>query len=637
MIKHKKLIALTMAAAVSFSMLPAVTSTGSYATDGNTGASNWTPAPAPAPAPAPKPAPAPAPKPAAPAPSTSAPVTSAPANGTSILRLLVEGSFGEDVKLLQTLLNKFSFNLSVDGFFGKLTAAAVRTFQGANGLAADGIVGPKTLAKLAPVTSGAATSEEKTVGPAVDTVATASIVDNNADFEKAIGKDGFWLAATLKDLTFTTPLVLDGNFVNDDGKEARKIALYTQDADHNVIDNFTLKAPKLTIQSPSGRIQNGAFVGDLYVNAAKFEIRNTKITGNVYVSEAGFKMTNAKIEGNVHFTTQAAKDGAIIDAKSTVSGEMILVQPDVVTTASLVDNADAMIAGLKSDGKWIVAALRDIKTDKEVVINGTFTDGKKDAEGNDIIRRKLAFYSQDEKRNITRVFTLTAPKVWVNSPNTVFQGGIFNGDVYVNAKGFNLVKQTVNGNIYFMTQEAKDTFKTDAVSKVNGEKVLIQVDAVTNASLVDNVADLEKGISTEGTWILSISRDLAVNKALVMDGEFENTKTPPAVARKLALYSQDADHKITRNFTLMAQRITVKSPNARIQGGIFDGNVYVEGTNFQLVNTTVDGNVYVSTPNFKMTNSKIVGNLVFMNAEAAVGFTMDEKSAVTGTTSTIGQ
>lgn len=548
--------------------------------------------------------------------------------------MLMEGSVGEDVKLLQNMLNNISYKLSVDGIFGKLTAAAVREFQGVNGLAADGIVGPKTLGKLAPA---APVEGEKTVGPAVDTIATASIVDNNADFEKAIGKEGFWLAAALKDLTFEAPIVLDGNFVNDDGKEARKIALYTQDENRNVIDNFTLTAPKLTIQSPSGRLQNGSFVGDLYVNAAKFEIRGTKVVGNVYVSEAGFKLTDAKIEGSVFYTTQAAKDGATIDTKSTVSGEIVLMQPDVVTTASLVNNADALMAGLKAEGNWIVSAVRDITTDKEIVINGTFTDGKKDAEGNDVIRRKLAFYSQDEKRTITRVFTLTAPKVWVNSPNTVFQGGIFNGDVYVNAKGFNLAKQTVNGNIYFMTQEAKDTFKTDAVSKVNGEKVLIQVDAVTNASLVDNVADLEKGIGSEGTWILSLSRDLAVNKALVMDGDFENTKTPPAVARKLALYSQDADHNITRNFTLMAQRITVKSPNARIQGGIFDGNVYAEGENFQLVKTTVVGNVYVSTPNFKMTASKIDGNLVFMNAEAAASFTKDEASSITGSTSTAAQ
>lgn len=563
-------------------------------------------------------------------------VTTAPASGTGILRLLVQGSFGEDVKLLQTILNNIAYQLKVDGIFGKLTAAAVRDFQGKNGLVADGMVGPKTLAKLMPSAPASAT-EEKKVGPAVDTVATASIVDNHADFEKAITKDGFWLIATLKDLAFTTPLVLDGNFVNDNGAEARKIALYTQDANRNVVDSFTLKAPKLTIQSPSTRLQNGTFEGDLYANAAKFEIRGTKVVGNVYVSEAGFKLTNAKIEGNVYYTTQAAKDGAVIDAKSTVSGEIVLMQPDVVTTASLVNNADALIAGLKADGKWIVSAVRDIKTDKEIVINGTFTDGKKDAAGNDIIRRKLAFYSQDDKRNITRVFTLTAPKIWVNSPNTVFQGGIFNGDVYVNTKGFNLAKQTINGNVYFMTQEAKDTFKTDAFSKINGQKILIQVDAVTNASLVDNAADLEKGIGTEGKWIVSISRDLIVNKALVMDGEFKNTKTPPAVARKLSLYSQDENKVTTRNFTLMVQRLTVKSPNARVQGGILDGNLYVEGKDFLLINTTVDGNVYVSTPNFTMTNAKIVGNLIFMNEEAAKTFKKDAKSSVTGSTSTVAQ
>ena len=81
-----------------------------------------------------------------------------------------------------------------------------------------------------------------------------------------------------------------------------------------------------------------------------------------------------------------------------------------------------------------------------------------------------------------------------------------------------------------------------------------------------------------------------------------------------------------------------RSGRLRQQGGIFDGNVYaVEGDNFQLVNTTVDGNVYITTKNFKMTNSKIVGNLVFMNADAAASFTKDEKSTITGSTSTVGQ
>ena len=59
------------------------------------------------------------------------------------------GSRGESVKTLQERLNAKGFNAgSVDGIFGKNTRAAVMAFQKANGLAADGIVGKLTWAKL---------------------------------------------------------------------------------------------------------------------------------------------------------------------------------------------------------------------------------------------------------------------------------------------------------------------------------------------------------------------------------------------------------------------------------------------------------------------------------------------------------
>lgn len=74
-----------------------------------------------------------------------APVTVAP---PTILR---RGSKGEQVKTLQRLLG-FKGD-DVDGSFGKQTLAAVVAFQRANGLVADGEVGPLTWAKLAAKTS----------------------------------------------------------------------------------------------------------------------------------------------------------------------------------------------------------------------------------------------------------------------------------------------------------------------------------------------------------------------------------------------------------------------------------------------------------------------------------------------------
>lgn len=58
------------------------------------------------------------------------------------------GATGQDVKDLQFLLNKAGARLTVDGVFGTNTNKEVKNFQTAKGLAIDGIVGPKTWAKL---------------------------------------------------------------------------------------------------------------------------------------------------------------------------------------------------------------------------------------------------------------------------------------------------------------------------------------------------------------------------------------------------------------------------------------------------------------------------------------------------------
>ncbi len=59
------------------------------------------------------------------------------------------GSRGDNVRTIQTKLKRWGYyNGSVDGVYGKKTAAAVRLFQQKNGLTADGVCGEKTLAAL---------------------------------------------------------------------------------------------------------------------------------------------------------------------------------------------------------------------------------------------------------------------------------------------------------------------------------------------------------------------------------------------------------------------------------------------------------------------------------------------------------
>lgn len=83
---------------------------------------------------------------------------------------LKRGSTGSEVRELQTLLNNNGANLSVDGKFGPKTLAAVTSYQKANGLTVDGIVGKNTWGALRGTTS----SQTTTTPAATETPSTAT-------------------------------------------------------------------------------------------------------------------------------------------------------------------------------------------------------------------------------------------------------------------------------------------------------------------------------------------------------------------------------------------------------------------------------------------------------------------------------
>ncbi|MEK7133545.1 MAG: fibronectin type III domain-containing protein [Patescibacteria group bacterium] len=73
------------------------------------------------------------------------------ANVVALIRTLRQGTSGEDVKILQALLAadpSIYPEGMVSGFFGRLTAQAVKRFQKKHGFEQVGDVGPKTLKKL---------------------------------------------------------------------------------------------------------------------------------------------------------------------------------------------------------------------------------------------------------------------------------------------------------------------------------------------------------------------------------------------------------------------------------------------------------------------------------------------------------
>ncbi|MCC5894655.1 MAG: polymer-forming cytoskeletal protein [Alkalibacterium sp.] len=158
----------------------------------------------------------------------------------------------------------------------------------------------------------------------------------------------------------------------------------------------------------------------------------------------------------------AAEDMEIVDeGEETEEAE----GEDVVTAASITDNADEVVASLSTEGNWITAITADVAIDEDVTVAGTFHN--QDDEDQDEYR-KLALYAQDDDRNVTDEYTLSVGTMTVESPNFRIQEGTLDGDVYVDAEGFELYNATVTGNVTFASEDLMDAALMDE-GTVEGE------------------------------------------------------------------------------------------------------------------------------------------------------------------------
>ncbi len=138
---------------------------------------------------------------------------------------------------------------------------------------------------------------------------------------------------------------------------------------------------------------------------------------------------------------------------------------DAVGTASLPATIEEFETGVSTEGRWIVTPVTDMTSDKELVIDGEFFKKDDEAEG---AYRKIGLYAQDEDRNVTDEYTLTAPQITVKSENTSFQRGTIKGDLYIEANGVELNNTKVEGNVYFANEDVKATFKLVEEASVSG-------------------------------------------------------------------------------------------------------------------------------------------------------------------------
>ena len=136
---------------------------------------------------------------------------------------------------------------------------------------------------------------------------------------------------------------------------------------------------------------------------------------------------------------------------------------DTTSSASQVVDEDSLMTA--AEDSWILIIQQDVSVDEEIVLEGEFKNG-------DEVDRKLALYDQDDNYNVTDRYTLEAPSITVQSPNTRFKAGIFVGDVYVAAENFKLTTGfTVEGNVYFENEAAKNTFIISGGATVTGDLV----------------------------------------------------------------------------------------------------------------------------------------------------------------------
>lgn len=141
---------------------------------------------------------------------------------------------------------------------------------------------------------------------------------------------------------------------------------------------------------------------------------------------------------------------------------------DATTGASqTTDEASFEKAISKDNSNYMVIANRNLTFTKDLTVESGIKKGTNGAA--DTVTRSLGLAALGADKKVSTKYTLTVPRLVINGENGKIEYGIVKGDIYVQAKGFTIKAATIDGNLYFATQELKDAFKIDADSKVTGQ------------------------------------------------------------------------------------------------------------------------------------------------------------------------
>jgi hypothetical protein len=269
-------------------------------------------------------------------------------------------------------------------------------------------------------------------------------------------------------------------------------------------------------------------------------------------------------------------------------------------TQMTATDTSSLQEAVSPEGPWIILFDGDLTVNEEVVVSGEVYE----EEGAEEPRRKFALYTQDSDRNVTDRYTLTVPRFIVRHMNTRIQSGRIAGNVYVESEGFELVNGgTINGNLYFASEELRESATIDESSNVVGSVSIGEVaDAGSRPTQMTatNASNLQEALGPNGPWIIIFEGDLSVDQEIDIAGAVWEASDADAPRRKLALYTQDSDREVTDRYTLSVPQLNVHHMNTRIQSGTIAGDVLVNAHGFEMVNgATVDGNVTFASEEYQ--------------------------------------